>query len=166
LVALSFAARAPDRVEKVMGVSVPFAGPSVEPMTSSFSGNGASLARLVAKRASFPEVEREARKADVEAVVGSVRSAVQSDGLRSLLLPFDVPILLVHGGKDPLVHAPRREWLGGLGQNTRIVLLDGAAHFPMLEQQNKFNRLLMEFLRVGEDLDSLELKEEWQRRLR
>jgi hypothetical protein len=36
----------------------------------------------------------------------------------------------------------------------------------MLEEQNKFNRLLMEFLEVGEDLNSLELKEEWQRRLR
>lgn len=166
LVALSFAARAPDRVEKVMGVSVPFAGPSVEPMRSSFSGNGASLARLVAKRANFPEVEREARKTDVKAVVNSVRSAMESDGLRDLLLPFDVPILLVHGAKDPLVQSPRREWLGGFGQNTRIVLLDGATHFPMLEQQNKFNRLLMEFLRVGDNLDSLELKEEWQRRLR
>jgi pimeloyl-ACP methyl ester carboxylesterase len=166
LVALSFAARAPDRVEQVMGVSVPLVGPSVEPMVSSFSGNGASLARLAAKRASFPEVEREVRKTDVKAVVSSIRSAMVSDGVRDLLLPFDVPILLVHGGKDPLVHAPRREWLGGFGQNTRIVLLEGAAHFPMLEQQNKFNRLLMEFLKVGEDLESLELKEEWQRRLR
>jgi pimeloyl-ACP methyl ester carboxylesterase len=135
-------------------------------MINSFSGNGASLARLVAKRAGFPEVEREARKTDVQAVVRSVRSAMESNGLRDLLLPFDVPILLVHGGKDPLVHAPRREWLGGFGRNTRVVLLEGAAHFPMLEQQNKFNRLLMEFLRVGDNLDSLELKEEWQRRLR
>jgi pimeloyl-ACP methyl ester carboxylesterase len=166
LVALSFAARAPDRVEQVMGVSVPFAGASVEPMVSSFSGNGNSLARLVARRASFPEVEREARKADVKAVVSSVRSAMESNGLRDLLLPFDVPILLVHGGKDSLVEAPRREWLGGLGENARVVLLDGTAHFPMLEEQNKFNRLLMEFLEVGGDLKSLELKEEWQRRLR
>jgi pimeloyl-ACP methyl ester carboxylesterase len=153
-------------VEQVMGVSVPLVGTSIEPVFSGFSGNGELLARLIARRASFPEIEREARKTDIHAVVSSVRSVVQSDGLRDVLLPFDVPVLLVHGGKDPLVQAPRREWLSGFGQDTRVVLLDGAQHFPMLEKQNKFNRLLMEFLDAGEDLESLELKEEWRRRLR
>jgi pimeloyl-ACP methyl ester carboxylesterase len=166
LVALRFAARSPERVGQVMGVSVPLVGTSVEPVFRGFSDNGELLTRLIARRASFPEVEREARKADARAVVSSVRAVVECDGLRDLLLPFDVPILLVHGGRDPVVQAPRREWLSGLGRNTRIVLLDGAEHFPMLEEQNKFNRLLMEFLEVGEDLDSLDLKEEWQRRLR
>jgi hypothetical protein len=51
-------------------------------------------------------------------------------------------------------------------QNVRVVFLSGVRHFPMLEEKNKFNRLLMEFLTAGGDLDSLELKEEWQRRLR
>jgi hypothetical protein len=36
----------------------------------------------------------------------------------------------------------------------------------MLEERTKFNRLLKSFLEVGDDLDSLELKEEWQRRMR
>jgi hypothetical protein len=35
-----------------------------------------------------------------------------------------------------------------------------------LEERSKFNRLLMDFLDAGEDLASLELKEEWQRRQR
>lgn len=166
LAALRFAARSSNRVERVMGVSVPLVGSSIEPLFGGFSGNGALLARLSARRADFPEVEREARKVDVHAVVGSVRSAVQSDGLCDVLLPFDLSVLLVHGARDPLIEVPRREWLGGFGQDTRVVLLEGAQHFPMLEEQNKFNRLLMEFLDGGGELDSLEPKEEWQRRLR
>ncbi len=166
LIALHFAARSPDRVQQVMGVSVPLVGTSIEPVFNGFPSDGEHLTRLIARKASFPEVEREARKTDIRAVVGSVRSVVQADGLRDVLLPFDVPVLLVHGKRDPLIQAPRAGWLTGFSQNTRLVLLDGAEHFPMLEAQNKFNRLLMEFLEVGNDLDALELKEEWQRRLR
>jgi nicotinamide riboside kinase len=44
--------------------------------------------------------------------------------------------------------------------------LDGAQHFPMLEERNKFNRLLKDFLYTEGDLESLTLKEEWQRRFR
>jgi pimeloyl-ACP methyl ester carboxylesterase len=165
LVALHLAARSPERVAQVMGVSVPLLGSAVEPLLTAFSGNGDALGRLIARRASFPEVEREARKADLDAITTSIRSAIEHD-LREAFLPSYVPILLVHGEEDPLIRAPRPEWLQGLAPNARIVLLNGAQHFPMLEEKNKFNRLLMEFLSAGRDLDALELKEEWQRRLR
>ena len=48
----------------------------------------------------------------------------------------------------------------------RSFYLDGVQHFPMLEERNKFNRLLMDFLDSTDGLASLALKEEWQRRLR
>ncbi len=165
LVALHFAARSPDRVERVMGVSVPLLGASIDRSFTDFSGNGDALARLIARRASFPEVVREARKADIEAIATSVRSAMEDD-LRGTFLPSYVPVLLVHGEEDPLIQAPRPEWLRAFAYNARVLFLNGAGHFPMLEEKNKFNRLLMEFLRADGDLDSLELKEEWQRRLR
>ncbi|MEA3376778.1 MAG: alpha/beta hydrolase [Chloroflexota bacterium] len=166
LVALRFAARSPNRVERVMGVSVPLVGGSIEPVFGELSANGELLAQLIARGANFPEVEREARKVDIHAVVSSVRSVVQSDGLRDMLLPFDLSVLLVHGASDPLVQVPRREWLGGFGQNTRVVLLEGVHHFPMLEERNKFNRLVMEFIDGGKELGSLEPKAEWRRRPR
>jgi len=46
------------------------------------------------------------------------------------------------------------------------MLLDSSQHFPMLQEQSKFNRLVLDFLEAGDDLTSLEFKEEWQRRLR
>jgi pimeloyl-ACP methyl ester carboxylesterase len=165
VVALLFAEAIPERVERVMGVSVPLVGASINRPLASFSGNGDELARLVARRASFPEVDLEARKADTSAIVSSMRSAMGRD-LRRVLLPLESsPVLLVHGMDDPLVKPPQSEWLQDCTGSVRAILLNSTQHFPMLEEQNKFNRLLKDFL-AGDDLASLELKEEWQRRLR
>jgi pimeloyl-ACP methyl ester carboxylesterase len=165
LVALRFAARSPDRVQQIMGVSVPITGACIDRSFTAFSGNGQALARLIGRRAGFPEVEREARKTDVDAIVTSVRSATEQN-LRDVYLPFRIPVLLVHGGDDPFIQPPTPEFLRGMAENSRVVLFKGVQHFPMLEETNKFNRLLMQFLNAGGDLDALEVKEEWQRRLR
>ncbi len=164
VVALSFAEKIPERVDRVMGVSVPLVGASINRPLAGFSGNGDELARLVARRASFPEVDLEARKADASAIVNSMRSAMGRD-LRRVLPPLESPVLLVHGADDPLVKPPESEWLRDCADTVRAILLNSTQHFPMLEEQNKFNRLLKDFL-AGDDLASLELKEEWQRRLR
>jgi 3-oxoadipate enol-lactonase len=166
LVALSFAARAPDLVQRVMAVSVPVMGEAINRPLAGFDGNGEALARLVSRRANFAEVEMEARKTDANAVANSVQSVMEYD-LRNVLAPLvDMPVLLTYGGDDPLIRVPEPEWLEGFEDNVRSMSLDGAQHFPMLEERNKFNRLLKDFLEAGDDLESLTLKEEWQRRFR
>jgi pimeloyl-ACP methyl ester carboxylesterase len=165
VVALQYAAQAPDRVEQVMGVSVPLAGEAINKTLSTFSGNGDALARLVQKRARFDEIDMEAHKADADAISGSVRSVMDHD-LRPALSPLQTPVLLLYGEHDPVIRPPQAEWMHGFDDNIRPILMDGAQHFPMLEERNKFNRLLMEFLAAEGNLDSLALKEEWQRRLR
>jgi len=165
VVALLFAAQAPEWVEQVMAVNVPLIGESINRPLAGFSGDGVALARLAARRAKFPEVEMEVGKTDVSAVTGSIHSVMESD-LRRKLPPPDIPVLLVYGGDDPLVKPPRQGWLQNCEDNMRAIFLDGAQHFPMLEERNKFNRLLKDFLEAEGDLRSLELKEEWQRRQR
>jgi 3-oxoadipate enol-lactonase len=166
LIALSFAARFPDLVQRVMAVSVPVIGEAINRPLAGFDGNGEALARLVSRRANFPEVEAEARKTDANAVTNSVQSVMEYD-LRDVLAPLvETPVLLAYGGDDPLVRLPEPEWLEGFEDNVRSMSLDGAQHFPMLEERNKFNRLLKDFLDAGADLESLTLKEEWQRRFR
>jgi pimeloyl-ACP methyl ester carboxylesterase len=164
IVALELAAQAPEMVQRVVGVSVPLAGAAIHRPLASFSGNGDALARLVTRRAKFPEVETEVCKTDVSAIMGTMHSAIVSD-LWRLLPDLGIPVLLVHGGADPLVGPPEQEWLQDCDNNVRAMLLDSAQHFPMLQERSKFNRLLIDFLEA-DDLDSLELKEEWQRRLR
>jgi pimeloyl-ACP methyl ester carboxylesterase len=166
LVALAFAAQAPSLVQRVMAVSVPVMGEAVNRPLAGFAGNGEALAKLVSRRANFPEVEMEARKTDANAIANSVQSVMEYD-LRDVLSPLEeTPVLLTYGGDDPLIRLPEPDWLEDFYDNVRSISLTGAQHFPMLEERNKFNRLLMDFLDAGDDLESLTLKEEWQRRFR
>jgi len=165
VIALQFASQASDRVEQVVGVSMPLVGAAINRPLAGFSGGGDALARLAARRVKFSEVEMEVRKTDVSAVTDSMRSVMEND-LRRVVLSLDIPVLLVYGKDDPFIKPPQQGWLQGCDDNVRAISLDGAHHFPMLEERNKFNRLLKDFLEAGDDLASLELKEEWQRRLR
>ena len=165
MAALQFAARHQDWVDQVVGVSVPLVGSDIGRPLAGFSGNGDALAKLAAKRAKFPEIEMELRKADTAAVVHSLRSAVGAD-LRRLLPPLEIPVLLVYGKNDPFVKPPDEKWLAACDDNVRAIVLNGVRHFPMLEERNKFNRLLKSFIEAGGDFSALELKDEWQRRIR
>ena len=165
VVALKFAAENPDWVDQVMAVSAPLAGEAVNRPLAGFSGNGDSLARLMPRKAKFPEIEMELFKTDVSAVAESIQSVMLSD-LRPILPPLTIPVLLVYGTNDPFIRPPDPKWLRFCDDNVRAISLEGAQHFPMLEVRNKFNRLLKEFLESGGDLNSIELKDEWQRRLR
>ncbi len=165
LVALSFTSQYVEQVERVMAVSVPLNDSAFKRPLASFSGNGEALAKLVSRHVNFSEVDVEARKADANAITSSMRSAMEQD-LRNLSFPPQLPVLLVHGIDDPIVKPPSSRIMRSFAQNTRMMFLEGAQHFPMLEERNKFNRLLKGFLDAGGDLASLELKEEWHRRLR
>lgn len=165
MVALRCAAQCPARVEQVMGVSVPLVGDAVNPSLAALSDGGHAMARLAARHANFPELDTEIGKADVAAIHCSVQSAMSHD-LRPDLVFLEAPVLLVYGGSDRLVRLPEQDWLAGLGSRLRVMVLDGVEHFPMLEERNGFNRLLLDFLDAGEDLSSLAWKEEWRRRLR
>jgi pimeloyl-ACP methyl ester carboxylesterase len=165
VIALKFAAENPDWVDQVMAVSVPLLGETINRPLAGLSDNGDALAKLVARRAKFSEVEMEVRKTDVFAVSSTLGSALESD-LRPILTQLRVPALLVYGSNDPFISSPESDWLEDCDDNVRVISLDGVQHFPMLEQQNQFNRLLKEFLDAGDDLSSLELKQEWHRRLR
>jgi pimeloyl-ACP methyl ester carboxylesterase len=165
VVALQFAVENPGWVDQVMGVNVPLVSEAIHRSLTTLSGSNDVLSKLAARRAKFPEVEMEVRKTDIDAVSESMQSVMEND-LRRVLPPLEIPALLVYGGNDPFVKPPERKWLLNCDDNVRAISMTNAQHFPMLEDQNKFNRLLKDFLDAGDDLNSLELKEEWQRRLR
>jgi pimeloyl-ACP methyl ester carboxylesterase len=72
--------------------------------------------------------------------------------------------LLVHGENDPVIRQP------DLIQDKRhyVISFDQSGHFPMLDEGSKFNRLLIDFLSMksGVNLNQLQVKEEWKRRVR
>ncbi len=108
----------------------------------------------------IPKIDPLVLKRSVE----SFDSGRMLDTLRLLT----VPILVVHGGDDPLIPQPNEEILNYITldkENLLMpILLAGVRHFPMLED-DRFARLASEFLEAP-DVSKLEIKERWRRRTR
>ena len=95
----------------------------------------------------------------------SVQSTLEIDA-RALIERVHQPTLVIYGEKDGVIDPEPSRILNGERHSLRPIGLAESRHFPMLEEANKFNRLLKDFLEAGDDLSVLELKEEWKRRTR
>ena len=167
MIALEYTARYPDRVKKVMAVSMPLTSDSISRKLIDFSSNSVFSKMLWWRQLAHKEVQKEAQKTGEGVVNVSVQSAAQIDleSRLQLIEQTESLVLAVYGEKDDMVDpAPLRE-LNGSWKNVRPIGLTESKHFPMLEEAAKFNRLLQDFLDV-DDLSVLELKEEWRRRTR
>ena len=88
--------------------------------------------------------------------------------MQKVLQQMSAPCVLVNGQNDPMVELPRLEQIAGLPEFMHAILFEQSGHFPMLDESNKFNRLMVDFLALpsGESPRQLALKEEWKRRVR
>jgi pimeloyl-ACP methyl ester carboxylesterase len=166
-VALLFAERYPDRVDRIMAVSPPLASAAVSKRLLT-GGGGSLLDRMLGRRAvsDYPEVEREAAKTDFNAVAATARSLDTLALLDTLNGLDSTPTLLVFGNKDPFVTPLPHGNLRDRNGYVRPIVLNDSGHFPMLDEASKFQRLLRDFLDTKpEDLNALALKEEWRRRM-
>jgi len=166
VVGVHFALSHPDRVEQLMTVSAPLTINDITRALSGFSG-GENPAKIILGRKlkSYEEVDIEAAKTDGDAVVQSVRSAMNQD-LLEVLEDLELPVLLVTGREDPIIQVPDEEVLDGLGYHVYPFIFEVVQHYPMLEETTKFNRLLRDFLINKDDWDAIEVKDEWRRRMR
>jgi pimeloyl-ACP methyl ester carboxylesterase len=166
-VALLFAARYPQRVDRIMAVSAPLAAAAVSKRLLT-GGGGSLLDRMLGRRAvsDYPEVELEATKTDLNAVAATAQS-LDTLNLRGTLSELrNIPTLLVFGNKDPFVTPLTNDDLRDRDGYVRPIGLNDSGHFPMLDEASKFQRLLRDFLTARlEDLNALALKEEWRRRM-
>ncbi|HLF29108.1 MAG TPA: alpha/beta hydrolase [Anaerolineae bacterium] len=156
--------RADQKSLRIMAVSTPMAANAAGRRLT--VGGGSLLDRVLGRRgaADYPEVEIEAQKADPNAVAFSARSITNLE-LGRILERIDLPLLLVHGEKDPFIALPAPDQLHMPDKNVKPITLADSRHFPMLDEAAKFQRLLKDFLEAKpEDLTSLALKEEWRRR--
>jgi pimeloyl-ACP methyl ester carboxylesterase len=162
LVALHYAQRHPDTVDRVMAVAYPLEERQLSSRLRSQSP--AALADwLLEKTPAHEPVRAEARKTDPLAVQTSL------NGTFRVNFPIDcTTCLLVHGQNDPLVGLPGPEQVSALPQPVHAITFEESGHFPMLDESSKFNRLLIDFLALpsGDSPRELQLKEEWKRRVR
>lgn len=79
------------------------------------------------------------------AVRTCVRSRVDNPG--DLLAKLDIPVLVTHGEKDPLVLPTMARFTAAQAKDARLSLYPGIGHAPFWEDAPRFNRELAEFVR-------------------
>jgi len=161
-----FAHKYPELADRAMAVSVPLTGTA---LNAALFGSPlpALIEAFIGKGPQADPVSREAAKTDIAAVETTVQSLSQTD-LSLTVEHLKLPYLLVYGEKDALITPPSDALMQYLTNNVHSIELEDSRHFPMLDEAARFNRLLIDFLSLksGETLTNLELKEEWQRRVR
>jgi pimeloyl-ACP methyl ester carboxylesterase len=164
--ALNFASVFPELVDRIVAISIPHGEGRIHPRLR--SSNPAELAEWLLGKDAISEAARtEAMKADPRAIQASLE-LLPDLNLHELSKSFNIPCLFVHGQIDPAVNPPGFDELLGLPEHTHHCLFEGSGHFPMLDESNKFNRLLADFLNLpsGTSPRQLQVKEEWKRRVR
>jgi pimeloyl-ACP methyl ester carboxylesterase len=93
---------------------------------------------------------------------------LESLQVAQLVEQIDTPSLLVYGQNDPAISMINDQRLYSLPDHIHYIIFNQSGHFPMIDQPNKFNRLMNDFLNLspGESPQQLQLKEEWKRRIR
>jgi pimeloyl-ACP methyl ester carboxylesterase len=166
LVALAFAKKNPTMVDRMMLVGLPVSPGAVN--TRLRTAPIADLAEWLLGRLPVTDAARvEAPKADPHAIRTSLDDLQRIDVL-SLTMGLATPCLLVHGQNDPAIELISVDVESMLPDQTHQVVFEQSGHFPMLDEANKYNRLLNDFLALtsGVSPRQLQLKEEWKRRVR
>jgi pimeloyl-ACP methyl ester carboxylesterase len=167
LVGLAFIKKIPSSVDRMMAINCPMdydalnARLRTAPMTELVEWLSTRTPENIAALG-------DASKADPQAVAASM-TAFQTDNLFPEVRNLGVPCLFVYGANDPSLTIPDADVNNlNLPLHMHQLNLDGAGHFPMLDDSLKFNRLLTDFLALESGLSprELQLKEEWKRRVR
>jgi pimeloyl-ACP methyl ester carboxylesterase len=128
----------------------------------------ALLARCFRRsEANFEKLNVDVAKVDAAALRQSVEGFDSGRMLDTLRL-LAAPVLVIHGGDDPLIPQPNEDILSYITldkeHSVLPILLPNVRHFPMLED-DRFGRLVNEFLDAA-DMSKLAVKERWRRRTR
>lgn len=166
LVALSFARRWPTSVDRMMTINCPMEYDAVHSRLRTVPP--AELVDWLSSRT--PDAAAalsDAIKTDPQAIAASL-DGLQANNLFGAARQTNLPCLFVYGQNDPAVPPPSAEKLSAMSHMMHNVILDGSGHFPMMDEAQKFNRLLIDFLALdsGASPQELQFKEEWKRRVR
>lgn len=166
VVGLRYTIARPQLVEKLITVSLPVHGGSLNDRLVSSDPDG-FVNRVIGRGNSFMEVDSELRKTDQNAMNLLAQEVSQLNFVDDLT-NCQRPLLMVFGEQDPVIQPPMGDYyhLQKNGHNRFYVGLENCNHFPMLQETAKFNRLLLDFSLAGDDLSKLEPKEYWYRRTR
>ncbi len=166
VVSVMAALRNPTVVDRVMAISYPLSESSVNSRLRTSAP--LELADwLLDKTPQTEPVRGDAPKTDPQAIAASLQDLGLPE-VREASAKLQNACLMVSGLNDPAVAAVDLDVVAGLPEQTHGILFEQSGHFPMLDEGSKFNRLLIDFLTLGqgESPRQMQLKEEWKRRVR
>lgn len=166
LVALNFARYQPKSLDRMMVIACPLDYESVQ--AKLWSSSPGELADWLSNRT--PEAAAalsDTVKADPHVITASM-DGLRSNNIFGAARQTAIPCLFVYGQNDPAVPPPPAEKQSALSHMMHNIVLEGSGHFPMMDEPQKFNRLLIDFLALDSGISpqELQLKEEWKRRVR
>jgi len=156
LVGFDFCSRWPQNVDRMMAISCPLNTDSLHERmrTSSIQDLVNWLKGKTRKAAS---ALADASKADPRAVSKSI-SSFQSDSPFDKMAQTQISCLLVYGKNDPAIQTPPEIFLQNLPDMMGHVVFAKSGHFPMIDEEARFNHLLMDFLALDSGGSPRELR--------
>jgi pimeloyl-ACP methyl ester carboxylesterase len=167
LVGFTYLKQWPQSVDRMMAINYPFEYSAVSPRISTDT-MPALVNWLAAHTSEAASALSDASKVKQEAVVASMAGLQANANIFAGVRDQGVPCLFVYGPNDPAVTMPPQTLTDSLPRHMHQINLEGAGHFPMIDNPTQFNRLLTDFLALdsGASPSELQLKEEWKRRVR
>ena len=110
----------------------------------------------------------EAAKADPAAILASLSSLLKLN-LSWVTQQMQTPCLYVNGLSDHIIDADNSsESSVSQSEFAQEIIFEQSGHYPMLDEASKFHRLVIDFLSTpkAENIQQLQIKEEWKRRVR
>lgn len=167
IIAVLFAYRYRQSVDRLMAVGLPDINPALKARL--FTSSPEEFIEWLDNRNTHPGVNgAEAAKTDPLAIQTSLSSIIKLN-LPWYIQQLETPCLFVYGQGDRIKEddfltsslEPSQEF-------PQQIIFEQSGHYPMLDEANKFQRLLIDFLntQTAVDLQQLRLKEEWRRRVR
>src|SRR3989339_1029127 len=71
---------------------------------------------------------------------------LKTEDMRDLLSQIEVPVLLIHGDQDQICLPSASGYMRDKIPNAQLEIFEGVAHAPFLEEPEKFNQILKEFV--------------------
>ena len=160
MVALKTAINHPKRISRVAAVGAPIVGDSLSwllkltdrPLFADAFARVPAFRRFMfhwflgeADDQHVHEILDDSVKSSSTTLRNAVGSMWRTD-LRPELSRLSVPALIVHGGRDEIVHPNQADLFDNVSC-AEVVVMPESRHFPFLDESELFNELLLRFLR-------------------
>jgi pimeloyl-ACP methyl ester carboxylesterase len=161
-VSMAFAIQYPERVQKVGVIGSPVDGQSLSillklfgmPLVAKVVHNALWGLKLgfrlyspfVTKDKNWPNImDEDLSKTTLESFLISIRSLRFTD-LTNEIEKIQVPLMGIYGRKDVIVSPKEHKWIQDRAKFPHVNYLQDSGHFPMLDEPDKFMRLIKDFL--------------------